>query len=274
MDRVKEHSWPRVGGCWPACGDLSLLSTPDRRSGDDECGLRSRARELERAERPEAERREGDLHDLIRSMPAKGSRLPDWFAHRRAVEVRRIRCTGVVLARGRGPTSCGERLPSPWWDEVTVNRSGGTTIESGGPRRGRDAARNVARPARRHRRLNSRRQPTGHRTELRTVARADRCGAVAPVAARRPGGSRGWRGSGPLARRTMSSSNGSDAWFIRRGPRAEHAAQNTSVALTAGRADRVASGPRRACTRPGATTNPGQRRRAAWWYASGAPRRL
>jgi hypothetical protein len=33
-----------------------------------------------------------------------------------------------------------------------------------------------------------RRHPTGHRTELRMVVRADRCDAAAPEAARRPGG--------------------------------------------------------------------------------------
>lgn len=44
--------------------------------------------------------------------------------------------------------------------------------------------------------------------------------------------------------------------------------------VRAGRAGRGALGPRRACTRPVATTDPGQNRPAAWWYASGGPRRL
>ena len=188
------------------------MSAPDRRSRHDECGLRGE-RGSSTGLRPESRRREGDPHDLIR--------LADWFAHRRAVEVRRIRRTGVVLARGRGPTLCGERLPSPWWDEVTVNRSGGTTIESGGPSGGRDAARNVARPARRHRRLHSRRQPTGHRTELRTVVRADRCGAVAA-------------GGCPSARRVMRVVRFGARWLGERCRRRTAAMRGSFVVVACG----------------------------------------
>jgi hypothetical protein len=99
--------------------------------------------------------------------PPAGRRGPSQSAQRRCV------------ARGGAPTSYGEQLSSPTGDEVPENRSGGTTIESGAPSSGRDAALNAARPARRHRRLHSQRQQTGQRTELPTVARADRCGAAA-----------------------------------------------------------------------------------------------
>jgi hypothetical protein len=216
-----------------------------------------RARELVRADRLES-RKAGRRRPLIRSIPGEGKssrrlvrapagrRGPSHSAHRRCGR------------RGRAPTSCGERLPSPTWDEVTVNRSGGTTIESGGPSSGRDAARNVARPARRHRRLHSRRHQTGHRSELRTVLRADRY--VAPSRLSLPVGQEGHEG-GEV--RFLGEANDvvverhrclvHSSWT-----RAEHAAHNTSIALTAGQADRDPAGPRRACSRPVATTNPEQ----------------
>ena len=109
------------------------------------------------------------------------------------------------LRRGRPPTLRRERLPSPTWDEVTVNRSGGTTSESGAPSSGRDAALNVARPARRHRPRHSPSHRTGHRRELDTVARGRpvwrrrACGP--PVGQEGHEGGEGWA----FARRTMSS---------------------------------------------------------------------
>jgi hypothetical protein len=112
----------------------------------------------------------------------------------------------VGPSRVRYPTLRGERLASPTWDEVTVNRSGGTTSESGAPSSGRDAALNVARLARRHRPRHSPSQQTGHRRELETVARGR------PVWRRRacgpPVGQEGHEGGEvwAFARRTMSSS--------------------------------------------------------------------
>jgi hypothetical protein len=113
----------------------------------------------------------GDPYQLIRSMLAKGDRLADCFVYggrlsRSAAKWSRVRGTGVVFAVGVCPKWCGERLLSPSWGEVIVSRSGGTTIESGVPSSGRDAALNVARPGWRHRRLHRRRQQSGHRTEL------------------------------------------------------------------------------------------------------------
>ena len=105
------------------------------------------------------------------------------------------------LRRGRPPTLRRERLASPTWGEVTVNRLGGTTSVSGAPSSGRDAALNVARPARRHRPRNSPSHRTGHRRELDTVAggrpvwRRRACGP--PVGQE---GGEGWA----FARRTMS----------------------------------------------------------------------
>jgi hypothetical protein len=105
--------------------------------------------------------------------PPAGRRGPSQSAQRRCV------------ARGGAPTSYGEQLSSPTWDEVPENRSGGTTIESGAPSSGRDAALNAARPARRHRRLHSQRQQTGQRTELQrwhgpTGVAPPRCGCPSP----------------------------------------------------------------------------------------------
>jgi hypothetical protein len=185
----------RVGGWWLASGDLSLVSTLDRRLRDDERGLRGERGSSRRLRGRKAEGLEGDPYNLIGSIPAKGNRLPDWFAHRPAVEVRRggvaFDAAALCWLRGRAPTSCGARLPSPTWDEVPENWSGGTTIEFGAPSSGRDAALNVARPARRHRRLHSRRQQSGHRTELRTVARPT---GVAPPRRWLPVGQEGHEG--------------------------------------------------------------------------------
>ena len=83
-----------------------------------------------------------------------------------------------------------------------------------------------------------------------------RPGCTPPAAAGRAGGHEGWEGS-----------------VVRRGSVRRAWDRRTSIPLTAGRVDRDASGPRRACIRPVATTNRGRRLRAVWWSATGAPRR-
>ena len=135
-------------------------------------------------------------------------------------------CWRREASRVRCPTLRTERLPSPTWAEVTVNRSGGTTSVSGVPSSGRDAALNVARPARRHRPRHSPSHRTGHRTELHTVPRGrpDRrrraCGP--PVGQEGHEGGEVWA----FARRTMSSPrrrcrrNGINARFRLSWPRA------------------------------------------------------
>ena len=236
------------------------MSTPDRRSGDDECGLRGERGSSTGLRGRKADTLDSDPHDLIRYPRRKSSRrLVRAPAGRRGPSPGR---TGVVLARGRGPTSGGERLPSPWWDEVTVNRSGGTTIESAGPRQ--RARRRATRQGRLGVTGACTAGVTRPATELSFVRWHGPTGRAPP---RRwlPVGQEGHEG-GEV--RVLGSAN--DVVVARHRcliysswSRAEHAAHNMSIAVTAGRADRVAIGPRRACTRPVATTNRGQSRRAA-----------
>jgi len=105
----------------------------------------------------------------------------------------------------RYPTLRRGRLPWPTWDEAIVSRSGGTTSESGGPSSGRDAALNVARPARRHRPRPVRVIGPATEGSLKRWHGAGRFGAPRLRAAGRAGGPEGgevWA----FARRTMSSS--------------------------------------------------------------------
>lgn len=110
-----------VDAGWPR--DLGLAPDPQLR--DDERGLRGERGSSKGLRGRKAERLEGDPYNLIRSIPAKGNRLADCFACGRrsrsaAAESHPAHRRGV--RRGRPPTSCGERLPSPGWDEVPVNR--------------------------------------------------------------------------------------------------------------------------------------------------------
>ena len=202
--------------------------------------------------------------------------LADCFANGRPPWSLAHRC-GVRCSQ---PRSCGEGLRSPTWDEVTVSRSGGTTIGCGAPSSGRDAGRNVTRRVRRHRRLCGPSQQSAHRAELRVVAPVAgvACRRRGLSAARPTGGSRGgecsgtWRASDAVVerRRRLVLASWSHA---RRRATAEH------------RPHIVSSRPwshwtMSACGRPVATTNRGRRRRAVWrcasWCTSSAvsPRRV
>jgi hypothetical protein len=116
------------------------------------------------------------------------------------------------------PRSCGEGLRSPSWDEVTVSRSGGTTIECGAPSSYRDAGRDVTRGVRRHRRLSGPSQHSARRAELRGGT-GGWCGDVALAACRPPAGQVGHETASARARgeRAMPSLNDGDAWFCPRG---------------------------------------------------------
>ncbi len=138
------------------------------------------------------------------------------------------------LRRGRPPTLRRERLASPTWGEVTVNRLGGTTSVSGAPSSGRDAALNVARPARRHRPRNS--QVTGPAIEGSLIRwqGADRFGDAAPAG--RPSGRRvarvgPSRGGRCRRSRRRCRRNGIDARFHSSWPRPEQRRPPTSIPL-------------------------------------------
>ena len=158
-----------------------------------------------------AERRTGWKATTTPDLTGEVDRLADCFADGRPPRSPAHRCR----ARCSLPRSCGDRLRSPSWDEVTVSRSGGTTIGCGAPSSGRDSGRNVARRARRHRRLCGPSQQSAHRAERRVAAPVD---GVATSRLRLPAGQVGHAVASVRARgeRAMAS-NDVDVCFIRRG---------------------------------------------------------